>query len=936
MSESIKIATLNLCLGLKNKKEEVKRLVTSNNIDILCLQETDIPDNFPVEMLTFRGYNYENEFNAVKSRCGIYVSNKIMYVRRHELEVQGIHAIILDLKDSKQTRIINIYRSFNPANNVSQREYFDSMISLINANINANTILVGDFNLDFAKRFDITYSDKHYFLALETLLSQHSLIQLVDFPTWSRLINNVLCKSILDHIYVKDPTKISTLIQITPPFGDHTLIIFSIRSAKSLTQYQFKRNWKSYTKEKLQIALTSANWNIEQDDVQSYWNSFESTLIEIVDALVPVEKITPSESLSKPPRTIKSKINRRNRLIKTLKRNNNSNESRCELKILNKEIKRFFYEQKAKQVRKGIIPGNSKSLWDAVKTAKDININSLPEVLYKDNNSIPLGERSNVFAKHFFDKVNSITATTQISNEVYNGNRKVTCADEFFMTTKDIIECLRTIKIKNCEGYDRIPQRILVDGTDILTKPLKGLFEKIYNQKTIPAQWSIAKVIPIHKKGPKCNIENYRPISNLCSTSKIFEKLILRKLQSIELLNNVDLTGKQQHGFKKGKNTSTLALQLQSLIARALDENCYVLMASIDLSAAFDVINIDLLMSRLRILGIPEDVASLIEIWLRDRCFYVELNDLTSCFYPLDSGTIQGSILGPILYAIYVAPLFDLTDLSNFADDNFALTWSKNKATAITLMTEKLEIITKWLKESGLKVNESKTELCLFYRKDTPQIEIIINNVVIKSMKSMNVLGVEFDSKLNWSNHIAKQINKAKSALHAINMIKKYFRQSEILTLLTANFYSILYYNSEIWHLPTLKPELNQMLLAASANALKTSQRHPDRMESFINIHKSCKRALPRQMIEYKHAILLHKLYNEQQPVTDWIELNTNQILTSRQTLFKITKSNAFKIGNNKLTTRLCILNNKVILQDLNMSLDSFKVKYKKTLLEVL
>ena len=76
MSESIKIATLNLCLGLKNKKEEVKRLVTSNNIDILCLQETDIPDNFPVEMLTFRGYNYENEFNAVKSRCGIYVSNK--------------------------------------------------------------------------------------------------------------------------------------------------------------------------------------------------------------------------------------------------------------------------------------------------------------------------------------------------------------------------------------------------------------------------------------------------------------------------------------------------------------------------------------------------------------------------------------------------------------------------------------------------------------------------------------------------------------------------------------------------------------------------------------------------------------------------------------------------------------------------------------------
>ena len=166
-------------------------------------------------------------------------------------------------------------------------------------------------------------------------------------------------------------------------------------------------------------------------------------------------------------------------------------------------------------------------------------------------------------------------------------------------------------------------------------------------------------------------------------------------------------------------------------------------------------------------------------------------------------------------------------------------------------------------------------------------------------------------------------------------MIKKYFTQPEILSLLTSNFYSILYSNSEIWHLPTLKPELNQMILAASANALKTSQRHPDRMESFINIHKSCKRALPHQIIEYKHAILLHKLYNEHQPVTDWVELNTNQILISRQTHFKITRSNTFKIGNNKLTTRLCILNNKITLQDLNMSLDSFKVIYKKSLLQI-
>ena len=218
-------------------------------------------------------------------------------------------------------------------------------------------------------------------------------------------------------------------------------------------------------------------------------------------------------------------------------------------------------------------------------------------------------------------------------------------------------------------------------------------------------------------------------------------------------------------------------------------------------------------------------------------------------------------------------------------------------------------------------------------QKRYPPVEIIVGNVSIKSTQNMNVLGVIFDSKLTWSKHISTQICRANKALHANRMIKIFFSQSEIITLLTSNFYSILYYNSEVWHLPNLKPELNQMLLSSSANALKISQRHPDRMESFTNVHKNCKRALPIQIIEYKHAILLHKLYNDQIPVSDWVELNFNQILTSRQTLFKVTKNNNFKVGNNKLTSRISILNGKIPLKDLNLSLNAFKVKYKKIML---
>ena len=220
-----------------------------------------------------------------------------------------------------------------------------------------------------------------------------------------------------------------------------------------------------------------------------------------------------------------------------------------------------------------------------------------------------------------------------------------------------------------------------------------------------------------------------------------------------------------------------------------MDDNCYVALAGIDLSAAFDVVDIKLLIKRLTILGLPDDVVELIKIWLKERFFYVSVNGLESIIKVTWHGIVQGSILGPILYAIFISPLFEIENLTCFADDKFPLAWNRNKSDLIKDMELKLRKIMDWLKDSGMKVNESKTDLCLFHRGDSTPISLNLYGKIVTSNKKINVLGVIFDSKLQWADQISNCINKSMKALNAIRLIKKNFSRTELVSLVTSNFF---------------------------------------------------------------------------------------------------------------------------------------------------
>ena len=249
-------------------------------------------------------------------------------------------------------------------------------------------------------------------------------------------------------------------------------------------------------------------------------------------------------------------------------------------------------------------------------------------------------------------------------------------------------------------------------------------------------------------------------------------------------------------------------------------------------------------------------------------------------------------------------------------------------------MKTKLEFIIGWLKDSGLKVNASKTEMCLFYRKDQPSIEITLTTQTIKSKTYMKVLGVSFDSKLNWQFQIENSITKAKRALNAIKLIRKHFNKQELLKLITSNYYSILYYNSEIWHLPSNTPNSKKQLLSASALPLKLCMFKYDRNTSFLTLHKLLKRTTPHQFMLYKHTLLLHKIYNDNTRSPEWLDLFMNQTFNNRLLHANFVDMSNFKIGKNIQSNRFHPLNNKISYNSLNLNYIAFKIHCKKLMID--
>ena len=402
----------------------------------------------------------------------MYINNQIPYQRRTDLEKLDCGIIIIDLNLSKRFRIIGLYRTFTPNNNVTKFEYFKKQMDIISlswADQSVTSVVLGDFNMDENQRNNAHYSLHRYYDLLQSRFNDLNLIQLIKFNTWSRLVDNIWKESCLDHLYTNDTTTISNITSIIPIMGDHKIISATLGAPKPLPKITERRSWKNYSKTQLLVLLNEIVFDLEITSVQELANNIENNIIRVVDTIAPIKQFINNRTVehSTHPHWLKKKLNLRKNLLKKLK-HERTPVLKTRIKNLSIEIKNHFTNETRAKVRQGIKPGNNKTLWDAVKIAKDQNIEDLPDKMNLNGKSIANNNLAEAFADMFEKKVNEIVSTTSIDANVYNGFKKINVENKNFMTTTNIINAIQGLKLKNSEGFDRIPQRILIDGMSAL------------------------------------------------------------------------------------------------------------------------------------------------------------------------------------------------------------------------------------------------------------------------------------------------------------------------------------------------------------------------------------------------------------------------------------------------------------------------------------
>lgn len=603
-------------------------------------------------------------------------------------------------------------------------------------------LLIGDFNLPGVdwERFETFTANISNANAVFDIMLAHNLVQLVHEPTHYQ----GTARSILDLVFIPRDFSTHTVV-IEQGLSDHYLVSVSIPlvplSETANLSFHCVKDYTHANDACIIEHLETCLIDFVATDVCRLWDQFKRICFYCIEKFIPskrkkVHKHTPWMTRS---------IIHLKRKVKRLKKKH------ADPKIIADALDKLAHavhtskEYYFNTSLANFIKNDPKKFWNYISEKKK----PISQVFV--NGSMVSDQAA--IAQHLNEYFHSVFSTPSASPSVINADN---AANVNFISYSGVVAMLLNSKTKTSCGPDNIPNIFLRRFAESVAKYLLVIFRVSLLSAELPDDWKSARIVPIFKKGDRLVLQNYRPISLTSSCCKLIEHIIAHKLN--EFLEERSVLTNHQHGFRKGFSTTTQLVTIVHTFAACLDANGQIDVIFLDYSKAFDTVPHDKLIIKLRLVGIPELFISWISAYLLNRNQYVQVGEKQSGCLPVTSGVPQGSVLGPLLFLVYINDIVNVistpVQIRLFADDCVLFR-------DVTCISDQCDLntnlgnVSKWCEQWGMLLNANKCVYLPITRKKVP-LDYTYNLAEAPLLKvaSYKYLGLTLTSTLSWNLHI--------------------------------------------------------------------------------------------------------------------------------------------------------------------------------------
>ncbi len=621
--------------------------------------------------------------------------------------------------------------------------------------------IMGDMNLDHKH-----WQDKKYYLSrlvtkLKSILNSSGLEMAETGTTFEayRDGQNGAITSTLDHVYYSGSLCIDVLVG-EESLSDHFPVTAELKTQSTREKKIKKRTIsvrmvKKISKDRLEEELLKIPWGClaEMEEVDEMVEFYTESLKKVLDVLAPIRqiKLKSKKKLYLSQETCKY-IKKRD-LARKQKRKEDYKKLR---NLCTKLVRRDQNESVRKELVKKSDP---KNVWKIANGL--INPPKTMDVkITKDGQELGHEETAEEFNAFFLNKVKKIRENVpKIDGCPLAGVKKrISNKKHYFslstVNEEKIISVIRNLKNSAATGVDDIPTHLLKLGAKILAVPLTWIINVSITSGKFPSLWKKAKVVPLHKKNDVNTISNYRPVSNLCISSKVLEKVVHGQIS--QYFEEKKLLPSGQHGFRKGFSTTSAVTSMHSRWSEERRRGNYIGICCFDLSSAFDVVDHDILLKKLKLYGLSTLSLSWIQSFLEDRNQIVKWKEGISKPETITCGTPQGGILSPFLFLVMMADIQEYMEYSSvegYADDVNSTTVGESEEEVVNKMEKDANNMLNYMSINKLAANEQKTQVMIIGKKVKAK-EVTIGESKIQTQNCIDILGVKISQDLSWKNHI--------------------------------------------------------------------------------------------------------------------------------------------------------------------------------------